>query len=267
MKRPLPGLNLTLGLTLIWLTLLVLIPLAALALRPWELGVAGVWHAVTEPRALAALRLSFGAAAGAAMIDLPLGLLIAWVLVRYRFPGRALADAIVDLPFALPTAVAGIALTALLAPNGWVGAPLHAAGIDVAYSVRGIMVALVFVGLPFIVRVLQPVLLDLPGDVEEAATTLGATHWQTWRMVIFPALLPALLTGLGLAFARAVGEYGSVIFIAGNRPMISEIAPLLIVTRLEQFDYAGASALAMAMLAVSFGVLGTLTLIQRRLAP
>ncbi|MEJ1974673.1 MAG: sulfate ABC transporter permease subunit CysT [Acetobacteraceae bacterium] len=266
MRRARPGFGLTLGMTSLWLTALVLLPLAALALRPWTLGLAGVWQSVTDPRALAALRLSFGAAAGAAVIDAPLGLLIAWVLVRYRFPGRAVADAVVDLPFALPTAVAGIALTALLAPNGWIGGPLHTAGIDVAYGRAGIMVALVFVGLPFIVRVLQPVLMDLPPDAEEAAATLGATPWQTWRRVLFPAMLPALLTGAGLAFARAVGEYGSVIFIAGNRPMISEIAPLLIVTRLEQFDYAGASALALAMLVASFVVLAALGLVQRRLA-
>jgi sulfate transport system permease protein len=265
MKRTRPGFGLTLGMTLVWLTLLVLLPLVALTLRPWTLGLGGVWRSVTDPRALAALRLSFGAAAGAAVIDAVLGVLIAWVLVRYRFPGRAVADAVVDLPFALPTAVAGISLTALLAPNGWIGAPLHTVGIDVAYGRAGIMVALVFVGLPFIVRVLQPVLMDLPTELEEAAATLGASPWQTWRRVLFPALLPALLTGAGLAFARAVGEYGSVIFIAGNRPMVSEIAPLLIVTRLEQFDYAGASALALVMLVGSFLLLGILGLVQRRL--
>ncbi len=264
-KRTRPGFGLTLGMTVTWLTLLVLVPLAALVLRPWSLGFEGIWRSITDPRALAALRLSFGTAAGAAVIDSGLGVLIAWVLVRYRFPGRAVADAVVDLPFALPTAVAGVALTALLAPNGWLGAPLHAAGIDIAYAPPGIMVALVFVGLPFIVRVLQPVLMDMPRELEEAAATLGASAWQTWRRVLFPAMLPALLTGAGLAFARAVGEYGSVIFIAGNRPMVSEIAPLLIVTRLEQFDYAGASALALALLAGSFLVLGILGLVQRRL--
>jgi sulfate transport system permease protein len=263
----LPGFGLTFGLTIAWVGLIVLVPLAALVLRPWELGVSGVIRSLAEPRVLAALRLSFGVSALAAIVNVPLGLLSAWVLVRYEFPGRRIADALVDLPFALPTAVAGIALTALFAPNGWLGAPiLHVFGWKVAYGVPGIFVALVFVGLPFIVRTLQPVLLDLPPELEEAAATLGATRFQVLARVVLPTVMPALLAGFGLAFARAVGEYGSVIFIAGNLPMVSEIAPLLIVTRLEQFDYAGAASLALAMLVISFLVLAAINLIERRLA-
>ena len=221
-------------------------------MRPWELGLAGVWHSVTEPRVLAALRLSFGAAALAAAVNVPFGLLVAWVMVRYRFPGRGLADSLIDMPLALPTAVAGIALTALFSPKGWIGAWLLPLGIKVAYTPLGILVALVFVGLPFVVRTLEPVLMDLPLDAEEAAATLGATRAQTVRRVVLPALVPALLAGFAAALARGVGEYGSVIFIAGNMPMISEIAPLLIVIRLEQLDYAGAAALGLVMLLVSF---------------
>jgi sulfate transport system permease protein len=250
---------------LVWLSLIVLIPLAALVLRPWELGVAGVWHSITDPRVLAALRLSFGAATLAAAVNVPLGLLIAWVMVRYRFPGRGLADSLIDMPLALPTAVAGIALTALFAPRGWIGALLAPLGIKVAYTPLGILLALIFVGLPFVVRTLEPVIIDLPTDAEEAAATLGATRTQTLRRVVLPALGPALLAGFGAALARGVGEYGSVIFIAGNMPMFSEIAPLLIVIRLEQLDYAGAAALGLVMLVVSFGILLLLNLLERRI--
>jgi sulfate/thiosulfate transport system permease protein len=264
-RAALPGLGLALGITWLWLGLIVLVPLAALVLRPWELGVAGVWASVTEPRVVAALGLSFGAALGAALVDLPLGLLIAWVVVRYRFPGRRVLDAAIDLPFALPTAVAGLALTALYAPNGWLGAPLAAMGVKVAFTPLGVAVALAFVGLPFVVRMVEPVLRDLGPEAEEAAAVLGATRWQAWRLVVLPALGPALVSGVALAFARAVGEYGSVIFIAGNRPMESEIAPLLIVARLEQYDYAGAAALGLAMLLLSFLLLVVFGLMQRRL--
>ncbi|MDR3536499.1 MAG: sulfate ABC transporter permease subunit CysT [Acetobacteraceae bacterium] len=261
-RTALPGFGLTLGMTVTWVSLIVLLPLAALALRPWELGLAGVWHSVSEPRVLAALRLSFGAAALAAAVNVPLGLLIAWVMVRYRFPGRSLADAMIDMPLALPTAVAGISLTALFAARGWLGALLAPLGIKVAYTPLGVLVALIFVGLPFVVRTLQPVILDLPSDAEEAAATLGATRMQTLCRVVLPALAPALLAGFGAALARGVGEYGSVIFIAGNMPMVSEIAPLLIVIRLEQLDYAGAAALGLAMLALSFGLLLLLNRLQ-----
>ncbi|MFT8244269.1 sulfate ABC transporter permease subunit CysT [Roseomonas sp. BN140053] len=253
--------------TLVWLAAIVLIPLAALALRPWELGLAGVWASVTEPRVLAALRLSFGAAALAAAFNVPLGLLLAWALVRYDFPGRRLADAMVDLPFALPTAVAGLALTAIFAPNGWLGAPLAQIGVKVAFTPLGVFVAMAFVGLPFVVRTVEPILRDLPPEAEESAATLGATRAQVLWRVVLPALAPALLTGFGLALARGVGEYGSVIFIAGNTPMWSEIAPLLIVTRLEQYNYAGAAAVGLAMLLISFAVLLALNLAQRWLRP
>ncbi|MEA2771189.1 MAG: sulfate/thiosulfate transport system permease protein [Acetobacteraceae bacterium] len=265
-RSVLPGFGLTLGLTLTWVSLIVLLPLAALALRPWELGVSGVWHSLTEPRVMAALRLSFGAATLAAAINVPLGLLIAWVMVRYRFPGRGLADSVIDMPLALPTAVAGISLTALFAPKGWIGALLVPFGIKVAYTPLGVLVALIFVGLPFVVRMLEPVILDLPAEAEEAAATLGATRLQTLWRVILPALGPTLLAGFGAALARGVGEYGSVIFIAGNMPMVSEIAPLLIVIRLEQLDYAGAAALGVAMLLLSFAILLVINRMQRRLA-
>ena len=251
-RSALPGFAPTLGVTLLWLSLIVLLPLASLALRPWELGIIGVWHSITEPRVLAALRLSFGAAIIAAAVNVPLGLLIAWVMVRYRFPGRGFADSLIDMPLALPTAVAGIALSALFAPNGWIGALLAPLGIKVAYTPLGVLVAMIFVGLPFVVRTLEPVIMDLPIEAEEAAATLGATRAQTLRRVVLPALGPALLAGFGAALARGVGEYGSVIFIAGNMPMISEIAPLLIVIRLEQLNYAGAAALGLVMLLVSF---------------
>jgi sulfate transport system permease protein len=252
--------------TLAWVGLIVVIPLAALAIKPWELGIESVVRSLADARVLAALRISFGAALLAALINLPLGLLLAWAIVRLRFPGRAALDAAVDLPFALPTAVAGIALTALFAPNGWLGAPLAAMfGWQVAFTPWGIVVALIFVGLPFVVRTVEPVLRDLGRDVEEAAATLGASRPQALARVVLPALAPALLTGFALAFARSVGEYGSVIFIAGNMPMVSEIAPLLIVIRLEQFDYAGAAAVGLAMLALSFAILLALNLAGRAL--
>jgi sulfate transport system permease protein len=261
----LPGFRATLSITLLWVSLIVLLPLAALALRPWELGLDGLWRSLTEPRVVAALSLSFGAAALAALINLPFGLLIAWVMARYRFPGRNFADALIDLPLAMPTAVAGISLAALFAPNGWLGAWFTEVGIKVAYTPLGVLVALIFVGLPFVVRTVQPVVLDLPIEAEEAAATLGATRWQTQWRVILPALLPALLAGFGAALARGVGEYGSVIFIAGNLPMVSEIAPLLIVIRLEQLDYAGAAAVGLVMLTVSFAALLGLNRLQRHL--
>jgi sulfate transport system permease protein len=262
-RSALPGFALTLGVALTWVSLIVLLPLAALALRPWEQGLTGVWASLTEPRVVAALRLSFGAAALAAAINVPLGLLIAWVMVRYRFPGRQVADSLIDMPLALPTAVAGIALTTLLAPNGWIGALLVPLGIKAAYTPLGILSALVFVGLPFVVRTLEPIILDLPAEAEEAAATLGATRLQTLWRVVLPALGPSLLAGFGAALARGVGEYGSVIFIAGNMPMVTEIAPLLIVIRLEQLDYAGAAALGLAMLLLSFAILLTLNRMQR----
>jgi sulfate transport system permease protein len=265
-RSALPGFVPTLGIALLWLSLIVLLPLATLAVRPWEIGSAGVWHSITEPRVLAALRLSFGAAALAAAVNVPIGLLIAWVMVRYRFPGRSLADSLIDMPLALPTAVAGIALTALFAPGGWIGALLAPLGIKVAYTPLGILIALIFVGLPFVVRTLEPVIMDLSTDAEEAAATLGASRAQTLWRVVLPALGPSLLAGFGAALARGVGEYGSVIFIAGNMPMISEIAPLLIVIRLEQFDYAGAAALGLVMLLASFGILLLLNLLQRHIA-
>ena len=262
----LPGFGLALGLTLAGLTAIVLVPLAALALRPWELGPEGVWRALTQPRVLAALRLSFGLSALAAMLNAPLGLLIAWTLTRYQFPGRRLLDALIDLPFALPTAVAGIALTALYAPSGPMGALAARIGIKTAYTPLGIFIALVFVGLPFIVRQVEPVLQDFDAELEEAAQTLGASDAQRFFQVMLPGLAPAILGGASLAFARAVGEYGSVIFIAGNLPMRSEIAPLLIVTRLEEYDYAGAAAIGLAMVVISFGALALINAVQMRLA-
>jgi sulfate transport system permease protein len=254
------------GVTLAWLGLMVLVPLAALAVRPWELGLSGVVEVLLEDRVLAAFRLSFGAALLAALVSLPLGLLFAWVLIRYRFPGRRLLDAVIDLPFALPTAVAGLALTALFASNGWMGGPLESwFGWKIAYTPSGVVVALVFVALPFVVRTVEPVLRDLGAEAEEAAATLGASRAQTVLRVVLPALYPALITGFGLGFARAVGEYGSVIFIAGNMPMVSEIAPLLIVVKLEQFNYAAAAAIGLGMLLLSFAMLLLLNLWQRAL--
>lgn len=265
-RQALPGLGLALGITWAWLGLIVLIPLAALALKPWELGVAGVFAVLADPRVLASLRMSFGGALVAALACVPVGLLFAWVITRYRFPGRGALDALMDLPFALPTAVGGLALTALFATNGWLGAPLaQAFGWRVAYTPAGVIIAMVFVALPFIVRTVEPVLRDMTADAEEAAATLGATRGQTIWRVVLPAVLPATLTGFALGFARAVGEYGSVIFIAGNMPMVSEIAPLLIVVKLEQFDYAGAAAIGLAMLALSFVMLLALNLLQRRI--
>ena len=258
----LPGFLPTFAFTIFYLSAIVLIPLAALVIRPWSLGFDGFIRAVTTPRVLAALELSFGAAAIAAIINTVFGLIVAWVLVRYRFPFKRLIDALVDLPFALPTAVAGIALATLYSQKGWVGTPLSEAGLKIAYTPLGIVVALTFIGLPFVVRTLQPVLSDLGLEAEEAAATLGATRLQTFRRVILPALSPALLTGAALAFARAVGEYGSVIFIAGNLPMVSEIAPLLIVIKLEQFDYASAAAVGLVMLAASFLILLALNALQ-----
>jgi len=263
---PLPGFGLTLGFSTLWLSLVVLVPLLALLVRAAGLGAHGWWKIVTDKRVLAALELSFGTALVAALIVSLVGGLIAWVLVRYRFPGRALADALIDLPFALPTAVAGIALTALYAGNGWIGSFLEPHGIKVAYAPLGIVVALLFVGLPFTVRTVQPVLESLHIEHEEAAASLCASRWTTLRRVVLPQLLPALLTGFALAFARGVGEYGSVIFIAGNLPYVSEIAPLLIVIKLEEFDYHGATAIAVLMLAFSFVILFFINKLQRRLA-
>jgi sulfate/thiosulfate transport system permease protein len=257
-----PGFGLTFGFTVFYLSAVVLIPLMALVLRPWELGPEGFIKAISDPRVVAALELSFGAAAIASLINAVFGLLVAWVLVRYDFPGKRLIDALVDLPFALPTAVAGIALTTLYAPNGWIGSLLAPLGIQAAYNPLGVVIALTFIGLPFVVRQVQPVLDDLDREYEEAAATLGATRGQAFRRVVFPTILPAWLTGIALAFARAVGEYGSVIFIAGNMPFKSEIAPLLIVTKLEQFDYAGAAAVGVAMLALSFVVLLAINVLQ-----
>ena len=258
----LPGFRISMALTLFWLSAIVLIPLTALVIRPWELGVSGVWATLTDERVLQSLKLSFGAAALAAAINAPVGLLVAWVLVRYRFPGRRFLDACVDMPFALPTAVAGIALSAIYAPNGPLGSLFANFGIKTAYSPTGVFIALLFIGLPFVVRSVQPVLQDLEVDVEEAAGTLGATDFQRVTQVVLPSVYPALLTGVGLAFARAVGEYGSVIFIAGNMPYVSEIAPLLIVIKLEQYDYAGAAAVGLAMLAISFGALLLINVLQ-----
>src|SRR6185312_8020396 len=261
-RSALPGFGLSLAFTLFYLSAIVLIPLAALIIRPWELGWQGFWDEITAPRVLHALKLSFGAAAIAALINSVFGFIVAWVLVRYRFPFKRVVDALVDLPFALPTAVAGIALSALYATNGWIGAPLEKAGIKIAYTPYGVVVALVFIGLPFVVRTLQPVLTDLSRDSEEAAATLGATRFQTFRRVILPTLAPTLLTGTAMAFARAVGEYGSVIFIAGNLPMVSEITPLLIIIKLQEYDYAGAAAIGVVMLAVSFVFLLALNALQ-----
>ncbi len=254
-RRVLPGFGLGMGITLFWLGLIVLIPLAGVFLKAAGLGVGGIWQIWTEPRVLAALRLSFGTAFAAAAFNTVMGTWVAWVFVRYRFPGRRLFDAMIDLPFALPTAVAGIALTALYGGQGWVGRWLEPLGLKVAYTPLGIVVALVFVGLPFVVRIVQPVLAEAERELEEASATLGATRLQTIVRVVVPALWPAMLTGFALAFARGVGEYGSVIFIAGNLPHVTEIAPLLITIRLEEFDYAGATAIAGAMLLLSFAVL------------
>lgn len=258
----LPGRNLTLGLTLSYLGLIVLLPLSALFLSASTSGIDAFWRAATAPRVLASYRLSFGSALLAACVNAVFGAIVAWVLVRYRFPGKRLVDALVDLPFALPTAVAGIALTALYAPNGWLGGLLAPLGIQVAFKPLGVVIALIFIGLPFVVRTVQPVLEDMATEYEEAASSLGASRIQVFVRVVFPTLLPALMTGFALAFARAAGEYGSVIFIAGNMPMVSEITPLLIVTKLEQYDYTGATAIAVVMLGISFALLLTINLLQ-----
>ncbi|MBK8174381.1 MAG: sulfate ABC transporter permease subunit CysT [Rhodospirillales bacterium] len=258
-----PGFGLTLGLTLLYLALIVLIPLAALILKSSSLGWQGFFDAAFTPRALAAYRLSFGTALIAAAINAVLGLIVAWVLVRYAFPGKRLIDAVVDLPFALPTAVAGIALAALYAENGWIGAPLATLGVKLAFTPAGIVVALLFEGLPFVVRTVEPVLQDLDPEIEEAAASLGAGRIQTFLRIILPAMMPAILTGFALAFARGLGEYGSVIFIAGNVPMVSEIAPLLVIIKLEQFDYAGATAIATVVLVAGFNTLFAINWLQR----
>jgi sulfate transport system permease protein len=266
-RRPrnvLPGFRLALGFTLVYLSLLVLIPLAAAFAKSFALTWPEFVEAVTSRRVLAAYRLSFGASLLAALINAVFGFIVAWVLVRYEFPGRKLIDALIDLPFALPTSVAGIALTAVYAPNGFLGQPLSSLGIKVAFTPLGVLIALVFIGLPFVVRTVQPVLEDLNPEREEAAATLGAGRWHTFTKVLLPTLRPALMTGFALAFARAVGEYGSVIFIAGNIPLVSEVTPLIIITKLEQYDYAGATAVAVVMLLISFALLLLINYLQWR---
>ena len=264
-RGSLPGFGLSLGFTLLYLSLIVLIPLAGLVWKSASLSGAEFVKAVLSPRALAAYRLSFGAAAIAAAVNVVFGLILAWVLTRYRFPGRQILDALVDLPFALPTAVAGIALTTIYSENGWLGRFLEPHGIKVAFAPPGVVVAMIFVGLPFVVRTVQPVLLDLDAHMEEAAATMGASRLYTLRTVILPAVMPAASTGFALAYARAVGEYGSVVFISGNMPMKTEIVPLLIITKLEQFDYAGATAIALVMLLASFALLFVINVLQTRI--
>ena len=261
-KRVLPGFGLTLGYTLFWLSLIVLLPLSALLIKTFSLTWDQFWAAVSAPRVLASYRLTFGASFLAALVNLFAGLLVAWVLVRYDFPGKRIVDALVDLPFALPTAVAGISLTAILAGNGWIGQYLEPHGIKLAFTPAGVVIALIFIGLPFVVRTVQPVLEDSEKELEEAATSLGATRWQTFWRVILPSILPALITGFAMAFARAIGEYGSVIFIAGNMPMVSEITPLIIIGKLEQYDFAGATAVATVMLLFSFVMLLVINALQ-----
>jgi len=261
-RRVLPGFRLTLGYTLLYLSLIVLIPLSALVFKTFAMSWESFWAAVSSPRVLASYRLTFGASLIAALVNVVFGLLVAWVLVRYKFPGKKLVDALVDLPFALPTAVAGISLTALLAGNGWIGQYLEPLGVQLAFNRNGVVIALIFIGLPFVVRTVQPVLEDTERELEEAAMCLGATRFQTFTRVIFPAIAPALLTGFAMAFARAIGEYGSVIFIAGNVPMVSEITPLVIIGKLEQYDYAGATAVATVMLLMSFVLLLVINALQ-----
>ncbi len=261
-RRVLPGFGLALGYTVAYLCLIVLIPLSAAFIKTAHMTWPAFVAAVSAPRVLASYRLTFGASFGAAAINAVFGLLVAWVLVRYRFPGRRIVDALVDFPFALPTAVAGIALAGLFAPNGWMGQLLAPLGLKVAFTPLGVLVALTFIGLPFVVRTVQPVLEELPDELEEAAATLGASRIQVFARVTFPIVAPALLTGFALAFARAIGEYGSVIFIAGNMPMVSEITPLIIITKLEQFDYAGATAVAVVMLVISFTLLLAINALQ-----
>jgi len=259
----LPGFGLSMGYAVLYLSLMVLIPLAALPMASASLGWERFWEVVTEPRVVASYQLTFGASLIAALVNMVFGLVVAWCLVRYRFPGKKVIDALVDLPFALPTAVAGIALTALYAPNGWLGAPLQRwFDLKVAYTPIGIVIALIFIGLPFVVRTVQPVLEDVEREIEEAAASLGATRLQTFGRVLLPTIMPALLTGFALALARAIGEYGSVVFIAGNMPMISEITPLLIIAKLEQYDYAAAAAIATVMLAFSFAMLLAVNMLQ-----
>ena len=266
----LPGFRVTLGFTIFYLCLIVLVPLLTLPIRTATMGWSAIWRTISDPRVVASYRLSVGAALAAAAVNAVFGLIVAWVLARYRFPGKRIVDAFIDLPFALPTAVAGITLTTLYAPNGWLGASLDKYGIKVAFTPLGITVALVFIGLPFVVRTLQPVIEDLDVEIEEAATSLGASRWVVLTQIILPYLYPAWLTGFALAFARAVGEYGSVVFISGNMPMRTEISPLLIITKLEQYDYAGATAIALVMLMISFTLLLTVNALQgwssRRLA-
>ncbi|MDP3844252.1 MAG: sulfate ABC transporter permease subunit CysT [Oxalobacteraceae bacterium] len=260
--RVMPGFGLSLGFTLFYLALIVLIPLSAVFLKTFTLTRDAFWAAVTSERVVASYKLTFGASLLAAALNVVFGGIVAWVLVRYRFPGKKFIDALVDLPFALPTAVAGIALTALYAPNGWIGRFLEPLGIKVAFTPLGVLIALTFIGLPFVMRTVQPVLEDAERELEEAAASLGANPWQTFSRVIFPTVLPALMTGFALAFARATGEYGSVIFIAGNMPMVSEITPLFIITKLEQYDYAGATAIAVVMLTASFLMLLLINVLQ-----
>jgi sulfate transport system permease protein len=261
-QRVLPGFRLTLGYTVLYLSLIVLIPITALFFKTFTLSWEQFIFAVTSPRVMASYRLTFGASLIAALVNLVFGLLLAWVLVRYRFPGKKIVDALVDLPFALPTAVAGISLTALLAGNGWLGQYLEPMGIKLAFTPAGVVIALIFVGMPFVVRTVQPVLEDAEKELEEAATALGANRFQIFTRVIFPHIAPALLTGFAMAFARAIGEYGSVIFIAGNMPMVSEITPLIIIGKLEQYDYAGATAVAVVMLVISFALLLVINALQ-----
>ena len=261
-SRVLPGFGLSLGFTLAYVSFIVLIPLSAVFIKSFGIGWDGLWEILTSERILKSLQLSFSAALIAATVNVIFGLLLAWCLVRYSFPGKRIVDALVDLPFALPTAVAGIALTSLYAKNGWIGQYLEPLGIHVAYTPLGITLALIFIGLPFVVRTVQPVLSDIETELEEAASALGANRWQTISKVILPILFPALLTGFALAFARGVGEYGSVIFIAGNMPYKTEIAPLMIISRLEEYDYAGATTIAVVMLLLSFGILFLINLVQ-----
>jgi sulfate/thiosulfate transport system permease protein len=258
----LPGFGLTMGYTILYLSLIVLIPLSAMFIRAGSLGPADLWETITAPRVLAAYKLTFGASLIAATINGVFGFIVAWVLVRYTFPGKRLVDAVVDLPFALPTAVSGIALVAIYSRNGWIGRCLEPLGIKAAFTPIGVTIALTFIGLPFVVRTLQPALADLDAEVEEAAASLGAARWQTLRRIIIPTVLPAMLTGFTLAFARAVGEYGSVVFISGNMPMKTEIVPLLIISKLEQYDYAGATAIGASMLVISFLILLAINLLQ-----
>jgi sulfate transport system permease protein len=261
-RRVLPGFNLTLGYTLFYLSLVVLIPMSALFFKTFSLSFDQFWAAVTSERVMASYRLTFGASLIAALVNLVFGLLLAWVLVRYSFPGKKIIDALVDLPFALPTAVAGISLTALLAGNGWLGQYLEPLGIKLAFVPAGVVIALIFIGIPFVVRTVQPVLEDFEKELEEAATSLGASRLQIFTKVILPHIAPALLTGFAMAFARAIGEYGSVIFIAGNVPLVSEITPLIIIGKLEQYDYAGATAVAVVMLVISFALLLVINALQ-----